>query len=94
MSIVKLYCVEHCRVDGAQTYEVFRTLREAEMFVENKDNWDCDNAPLCIFSSDFNADYIYEEDNGSLSYEDCSDTMQGNFEMIREVSKKPVHFES
>ena len=90
MSIVKLYCVEHCRVDGAQTYEVFRTLREAEMFVENKDNWDCDNAPLCIFSSDFNADYIYEEDNGSLSYEDCSDTMQGNFEMIREEIKSVI----
>lgn len=93
MSIVKLYCVEHCRVDGAQTYEVFRTLREAERFVENKDNWDCDNVPLFIFSSNFNADYIYEEDNGFLNYEDFSDTMQENFEMIREINKKPTHFE-
>lgn len=93
MNIVKLYCVEHCRVDGAQTYEVFKTLGEAESFVENKDNWDCDNVPLCIFYSNFNEDCIYEEDNGSLNYEYCSDTMQGNFEMIREINKKPAHFE-
>lgn len=93
MKIIKLYGVEHCRVDGVQTYEVFRTLEEAERFVEDKDNWDCNNVPLFIFFCDFDADCIYEEDDGMLNYDDCSTTMQGNFKMIREVNKKPVHFE-
>ena len=93
MNKIKLYGVEHCRIDGVQTYEIFRTLEDAERFVANKDNWDYNNMPLYIFSSDFNKDCVYEEEKGHLNYEDYADTLQGNFVILKELGKKPGYFE-
>lgn len=86
--MIKLYCVEHCRTDGAQTFEIFRTLNEAEAFAKNKENWDSEHFPLYIFSADFNEEYVYEEDDGNLNYEDCYGTINGEFEMIEELNEK------
>ena len=93
MNKIRLYGVEHCRIDGAQTYEIFRTFEDAERFVANKDNWDYNNVPLYIFSSDFNEDCIFEEDDGQLNYEDYADTLQENFVILKELGKRPVYFE-
>ncbi len=86
MKTVRLFGVEHCRIDGSLTYEIFKTLKDAENFVNNENNWDNNNIPLYIFSSNFNNDCIYEEDNGQLNYEDYYDTLQGNFEIIKHIS--------
>lgn len=86
MKIIKLYGVEHCRNDGAQTYELFRTLNEAENYVLNSKNWNSSNKPLYIFSSDFSSEYVYEEDNGRLNYEDCYGLLQGNYKLIRKIN--------
>ena len=93
MNKIRLYGVEHCRIDGAQTYEVFRTLEDAERFVANKENWDYNDVPLYIFSSDFNEDCIFKEDDGQLNYEDYADTLQENFVILKELGKRPVYFE-
>ena len=93
MNKIRLYGVEHCRIDGAQTYEIFRTFEDAERFVANKDNWDYNNVPLYIFSSDFNEDCIFEEDDGQLNYEDYADTLQENFVILKAVGEKPIYFE-
>lgn len=86
--MIKLYCVEHCRTDGGQTFEIFRTLTEAENFAKDKKNWNSTHLPLYIFSADFNEEYVYEEDDGNLNYEDCYETMDGEFEMIEMLNEK------
>ena len=48
---------------------------------------------LYIFSSDFNVNCIFEEDDGQLNYEDYAGTLQENFVIQKEVGKKPVYFE-
>lgn len=89
--MIKLYCVEHCRSDGGQTFEIFRTLNEAKNFANDKENWNGAHLPLYIFSADFNEEYVYEEDDGNLNYEDCYGTMNGEFEVIEILNKKPAH---
>lgn len=86
--MIKLYCVEHCRTDGGQTFEIFRTLAEAENFAKEKKNWDSTHFPLYIFSADFNEEYVYEEDDGNLNYEDCYGTMNGEYEMVEVLNEK------
>lgn len=92
-NIIKLYCVEYACIDGGSTYEIFRTLDEAKSFAYTAEIWDYNSVPLYIFSSDFNANCIFEEDDGQLNYEDYADTLQENFVILKEVGKKPAYFE-
>lgn len=91
--MINIYCVEHCRTDGVQTFEIFKTLNEAEAFAKNKENWDSEHIPLYIFSADFNEEYVYEEDDGNLNYEDCYGKMNSEFEVIEILNEKPLLLE-
>ena len=82
-SLVKLYCVEHARIDGGSTFEVFRTLKKARCYAYTDGNWNYENVPLYIFSADYNSNYVYEDENGHLNYDDCSDLYQGDYKLNR-----------
>ena len=70
--IRSLFGVEYAYVKEndieCSTYEIFRTVEEAEKFALNSGI-----IPLYIFSADFYN--VYVDDDGSLNYDDYSDTM-------------------
>ena len=83
-----MYAVEHYYTDDRSTYEIFETLSEAENFCLDKNNWDKNHFPLFIFKADFNSELIYQEENGNWNYDDFSDTILANYEIIKHLNKK------
>jgi len=64
--IKKLFAVEYETENECSTFEIFRTLQKAENFSETV-------KPLYIFTANFNN--VYEEKDGTLNYDDLSDTI-------------------
>lgn len=91
MNPIRLYCVEHCRIDGGETFEIFRTLEEAEKFAS--EGWDNEHVPLYIFSEVFDEEYIYEEDDGCLNYDEYDGFELGDYQFIKKLNDKPDYFE-
>lgn len=86
MEAKTMYAVEHYYTDDCRTYDIFETLDDAENFTSEESNWDKNHFPLFIFKADYNIDLIYQEENGNWNYEDFSDTILGNYEIIKNIN--------
>ncbi|PAF46239.1 hypothetical protein BKH46_08340 [Helicobacter sp. 12S02634-8] len=84
---MKLFGVEHYYAnDDSQTYEVFYSLKEAEKFCKNE-QWNDVHYPLFIFTASFNKECVYW-DNGHLNYDDCQETILGDYKIIKSNLKE------
>ena len=88
-----MYGIEHAYSDGRQTYEIFSTSKEAEVFLQNDNIWNENHIPLFIFKADFNTDLLYKEDNKHWNYDDFSNAIVGNYEEIKILNQYPDYFE-
>lgn len=83
-----MYGVEHCNYNsGRSTYEIFENKNEAENFSNTVSNWKEDNFPLFIFKATFNQNLVFKEKNGDWNYDDFSNTILGDYEIIQMINK-------
>lgn len=85
---ILMYGVEHCYIDnGRSTYEIFDSLKKANEFVKNDENWTNNHKPLFIFKAMFNKELIYQQGK-EWNYDDFCDTIVDDYEIIKMINEE------
>lgn len=88
-----MYAIEYAYKDGARSFDIFPTLKDAKKYVYDKRNWAKYCVPLFIFKADFSTKYIYYDEQFHFwNYDDCLQLIAGNYEVVKNLNEAPVSF--